>query len=85
MKYLILSASIFYLLGVKMTNKIEINQELKTDTLKISIPAKIELPDFNNKINLIIEPLKDENGKTTNNGATLFFAPKSNHMIEKND
>ena len=85
MKYLILSASIFYLLGVKMTNKIEINQELKTDTLKISIPAKTELSDFNNKINWIIEPLKEENGKTTNNGSTLFFEPKSNHLIEKND
>ena len=85
MKYLILSASIFYLLGVKMTNKIEINQEVETDTLKISIPAEVVLPDLNNKINLIIEPLIEGSDKTTKNGNTLFFEPKSNHLIEKID
>ena len=56
MKYLILTSSIFYLLGLKMTHNIEINQKMDADTVQITIPAEKNMPKAENEKSLTIEP-----------------------------
>ena len=44
MKALILTSSIFYLLGLKLTNEVELNQKSLNDSLKITPQPELVLP-----------------------------------------
>jgi hypothetical protein len=40
MKLIILTSSIFYLLGLKLTHEVQIQQPFDTDTVKMIVPAE---------------------------------------------
>ena len=44
MKAIILTSSIFYLLGLKLTNQVELNQKSISDSIKIDTQKELILP-----------------------------------------
>ncbi|MCW0482170.1 hypothetical protein [Gaoshiqia sediminis] len=83
MKLFILSSSIFYLLGLKMTHNIEMNQKMDMDTVRISIPAEQKLMQPDDTSKLILEPGKDEKAPQSTSGSNPLTAPKPVHPIDK--
>lgn len=69
-KSLILTSSIFFILGLKMTHNIEPNQKMNTDTVHIVIPETKVLPAAGEQKNLLKEPKKQKEpaGSTLNSG-----------------
>lgn len=59
-KSLILTSSIFFILGLKMTHNIEPNQKMSTDTVHIAIPETKVLPAAGEQKNLLKEPKKEK-------------------------
>ncbi len=45
MKAIILTSSIFYLLGLKLTNQVELNQKSINDSIKIDTKKELIIPD----------------------------------------
>ena len=46
MKLIVLTSSIFYLLGLKLTHEVQLQQPFTTDTVKITAPAELsKLPE----------------------------------------
>ncbi len=45
MKAIILTSSIFYLLGLKLTTQVELNQKSLNDSVKINIQKELVLPE----------------------------------------
>ncbi len=84
MKLVILTSSIFYLLGLKMTHNIEITQKSAVDTVKITIQEE-NLPKVDEKKSLIIEPDKavKEMETPSPTGSSQLTAPKPCHPIDK--
>jgi hypothetical protein len=72
MRYLILTSSIFFLLGLKITNNIEPNQKMETDSVHITIPETKVLPSNEEKKELKTEPVKEKDPA----GSGKLTAPK---------
>lgn len=85
MKLIILSSSIFYLLGLKMTHNIEMNQKMDMDTVHISIPAEQKLMQPDDTSKLIFEPGKDDKVPQPASGSSPLTAPMPVHPIDKID
>jgi|GEM_PF-3826922 len=82
MRNLILTSSIFFILGLKMTNNIEPNQKMGTDTVHVAVPEVKELPAANDEQkNLKVEPkeLKEVAG------SGKLTAPKPGQSADKVD
>lgn len=85
MKLFILSSSIFYLLGLKMTHNIEMNPKMDMDTVRISIPAEQKLLQRDDTSKLILEPGKKEKAPQSVSGSSPLTAPKPVHPVDKVD
>ncbi len=72
MKHLILTSSIFFILGLKMTHNIEPNQKMNTDTVHTSIPETRVLPAADEQNKLTTEPQKEKKAA----GSGQLTAPK---------
>lgn len=73
MKYLILTSSIFFILGLKMTHNIEPDQKMDTDTVHIiTVPETKDLPVIDEQRKLSAEPEKEKEGT----GSGQLTAPK---------
>ncbi len=87
MKLLVISSSIFYFLGLKMTDNIEISKEIKTDSISvhIQVPANVIVPDIREEKSF--DMLKNENESEENKWSNFFFepTPAPNEFIEKID
>lgn len=79
MKYLILTSSIFFILGLKMTHNIEPNQKMDTDTVHITIPEAKDLPTVDEQKKLNIQQKKEK--EVTGSGQ--LTAPKPSQPADK--
>jgi LPS O-antigen subunit length determinant protein (WzzB/FepE family) len=82
MRHLILTSSIFFILGLKMTNNIEPNQKMGTDTVHITIPEVKELPSVNEQKTTKIKPKKEDAEAA---GSGKLTAPKPSQAADKVD
>ncbi len=82
MRHLILTSSIFFILGLKMTNNIEPNQKMETDTVHITIPEVKELPSVNEQKTTKVKQKKEEAEVT---GSGKLTAPKPSQATDKVD
>ncbi len=74
MKYIILTSSIFYLLGVKFTSNIDLNGKFQTDSVKTK--KEIVLPSKKIKDELPKEtPVKKDSVITVSGGSNELLAP----------
>lgn len=80
MRHLILASSIFFILGLKMTNNIEPNQKMETDTVHITEPEIRELPSVNDQKKMKVDPKKEENQVP---GSGKLTAPKPSPSDDK--
>jgi len=83
MKYLILTSSIFYLLGLKMTHNIEINRKMDADTVQIIIPAEKNMPKAENEKSPTIESQSSKSQDTS--GSNQLTAPEPSRPVDKVD
>lgn len=83
MKYLILSSSIFYLLGIKMTENIEISKKVNTDSIQVNMQIPDELLIQKEESDKIFELLKEKDDSEGNKWSNFFFEPKSNSLLKK--
>lgn len=82
MRHLILASSIFFILGLKMTNNIELSQKMETDTVHITIPEPgvKELPSVNDQKKMKADPKNEENEVP---GSGKLTAPKPSPSADK--
>ena len=85
MKLIILTSSIFYLFGLKMTQNIEASQKVNPDTVHISVPANQIQINPNKTQNFILEEKKDSDLQKPASGSNQLTAPKPVHPIDKID
>lgn len=82
MRHLILTSSIFFILGLKMTNNIEPNQKTESDTVHITIPEVKELPSVKETKTIKVEAKKEQKDMT---GSGKLTAPKPSQTADKID
>lgn len=75
MKYIILTSSIFYLLGLKFTSNIDLNAKFKTDTVQqkkeiIQFPKEIK-----KEVQKEVTPAKKDSLAASGGGSSQFLAP----------
>ena len=80
MRPLILTSSIFFILGLKMTNNIEPNPKMETDTVHITIPEVKELPSVNEQNTIKVKPKKEDKEVT---GSGKLTAPGPSQPTDK--
>ncbi len=74
MKLIILTSSIFYLLGLKLTHQVEIEQPFVTDSVIITAPAEqIRIPE--NEPEKEVPVIDDKTDSIQNSGANAIIAP----------
>ncbi|MGD9558467.1 MAG: hypothetical protein AB7V25_15685 [Mangrovibacterium sp.] len=81
MRHLILTSSIFFILGLKMTNTIEPNPKMATDTLHITVPEAREVPAVNEQKTAAEE--KAGKGKEVIPGSGKLTAPRPAQSADK--
>ena len=75
MKYIILTSSIFYLLGLKFTSNIDLNAKFKTDSVQQKKEI-IQFPkDIKNDMQKDIKPAKKDSLAASGGGSNQFLAP----------
>ncbi len=69
----ILTSSIFYLLGLKITDQVKLNQKLEADSLNLSVKKEIVLPEEDVKVSpdIHIEEIEAD----TKSGSSEDIAP----------
>ena len=86
MKTYILTSSIFFLLGLKMTHHIEQTQKLEADTAKITIiNEEQKTTEVQYKTKQFTEPDQHVKPIEPGSGSSQLIAPLSAHPIDKID
>ena len=74
MKLIILTSSIFYLLGLKLTHQVEIEQPFATDSVIITAPAEqIQIPEAKPKEEVPV--IDDKTDSIQSSVSTSIIAP----------
>ncbi len=84
MKHLILTSSIFYLLGLKITHNIETTQKMNMDTVHTTAPALKNATATEQDKNLIIDPQTINKDKEAS-GSGQLTAPAPTRPADKID
>jgi len=74
MKLIILTSSIFYLLGLKLTHQVEIEQPFATDSVIITAPAEqIQIPETEPEKEVPV--IDDKTDSIQSSGSNTITAP----------
>ncbi|WP_159516867.1 hypothetical protein [Sunxiuqinia indica] len=76
MKLIILASSVFYLLGLKLTHEVKINQPLIPDSVSITAPAEITpTPEIKHSDEQLPTIKQDKEDSISSYGSTEITAP----------
>ncbi|WP_372776574.1 hypothetical protein [Mangrovibacterium sp.] len=89
-KTVILTSSIFYLLGLKMSQNIESAQNSQQDknsisTTKEQVETPVEIEETDEQKTLHIAPPKETKLENSDSGLNSIIRKKSTHLLEKMD
>lgn len=90
MKALILTSSIFYLLGLKLSQNIEPAQKNQPESnpapvVQEQVEKKVETDPAKDEKTLKVTPQRNDNPVQPDSGSNLIIRNKSTHLMEKMD